>query len=50
MHNDEQHSHFYPSYYKINILRKARDKMGWVLKVFQSREFDLSHTNTLEVS
>ena len=29
-----------------NIVKKARDKMGWVLRVFQSR----NHADTLEIS
>ena len=31
-----------------NIVKKARDKLGWVLRVFQSRQ--RSHADTLEIS
>ena len=36
MCNDAQHSHF--SQHIRNIVKKARDNMGWVLRGFQSRK------------
>ena len=37
-HNDVQHSHFHHACYCINIVENGRDKIGWVLRMFQSRK------------